>query len=357
MKTFLKKIQSTPINRKIDVLAFVFILVFPLLGFKQFRIDYMCEIIAYIIFAISLDLIWGYTGLMSLGHAMLFGLGGYIIGLCYNLQDGIPAFMSREGMTKIPLFLLPLKNPVIAFVLGLCVPTVFALVLGFFIFKSKVSGVFFTIITLALAQVAKDFIINKQAYTNGFNGLQSIKRFPINGVQMDKTKYYYLTAIILILVYILCLFITHSKFGKVAVAIRENEQRVKFLGYNPQTYKIIMFAISGFLAGLAGMLYAPIKSAITVEEISVTASTFILICLAVGGRGNLTGAIIGTLFIRWAKVLLSEYFNDYWQLILGLILLTVVLFMPQGIIGKLIDNEYTRRKNKVTVPVISVAKE
>jgi urea transport system permease protein len=341
-----KTLKKIPINRWIDMLAFVFILIFPLLGFKQFRVDFMCQVVAYIIFAISLDLLWGYTGLMSLGHAVLFGMGGYMIGICFQIQDGAPAFMTREGINEVPSFFLPLKNETVAFIVGLLLPTAFAVFLGFFIFKSKVSGVFFTIITLALAQIAKDFVANQQAYTNGFNGLQGILRYPVSGEPLSKIAYYYVVAAVAILVYVFCIFLTRSRFGKVAVSIRENESRVKFLGYNPAKFKIVIFAISGFLAGLSGLMYAPAMSSITIEEISVTASTFVLICIAVGGRGNLTGAIVGTLLIQWAKVLLSEQCANYWQLILGVILLLIIFFMPQGIIGKIINVQYSIKTRK-----------
>lgn len=341
-----KKLGKVGINRWVDLLVLIFVLLFPLMGFKQFRVNYMCEFVAYIIFAMSLDLIWGYTGLMSLGHAVLFGMGGYAVGLCAQLQEGAPAFMTREGINEIPAFLMPLTNETVAVIIGLVLPTLFALVLGYFLFKSKVGGVFFTIITLAIAQITKDFIINQQAYTNGFNGLQGIPRLMIAGEPISKTAYYYFVVGMVVLVYLFCMWLTKSRFGKVAVSIRENEPRLGFLGYNPSNYKIMMFCISGFLAGLSGMLYAPAKNTITVEEISVTASTFVLIGLAVGGRGNLTGAIVGTLIIQWAKVLLSESFSDYWQLVLGIVLLLIIFFMPNGIIGKLIEIQYNIRTRR-----------
>lgn len=342
----MKNIKKIPINRWIDLVLFAFILIFPLLGFKQFRVDYMCQVVAYLIFALSLDLLWGYTGLMSLGHAVLFGFGGYMIGICYQLQNGVPAFMTREGIEKLPWIYELLKYPVVAVIAGLVLPMAFAFFLGFFLFKSKVSGVFFSIITLAIAQIAKDFIINQQAYTNGYNGLQGIPRFLIGGKPLSKEVYYYVVAIIVILVYVFCRWLTKSRFGKIAVSIRENEPRMRYLGYNPTKFKIVIYGISGFLAGLSGILYAPMKGAITVEEISVTASTFIIVCLAVGGRGNLTGAMVGTMLIQWAQMLLSEQFSDYWQLILGAVLLLIVFFMPQGVIGKLIDLQYSIKARK-----------
>lgn len=337
-----KKIR---INRWIDLGVLIFLLVFPMFA-QTFRVEMMGRFVAFVIFAISLDLLWGYTGLMSLGHAVLFGMGGYMVALCYSLQNGVPAFMTREGLKAIPAFLIPLQTPAVAVIVGLLLPVLFAFILGNFLFRSKVSGVFFSIITLALAQIFKDFVINQQKYTNGFNGLQGVPRFPINGVQLSKINYYYIIVLVAVLVYLFCLWLTKSRFGKVAVSIRENEARLGFFGYKPANFKILIYMISGFIAGLAGILYTPMTNGITPENISVVASTAVLIWLAVGGRGNLTGAIVGTLLINWVQSLLSETFADYWQLILGVILLAIVFFVPNGLVGKVIEIQYNFRSNK-----------
>lgn len=339
------KLKKIKINRWIDLGVLLFLLVFPLFT-QTFRVEMMGRFIAYVIFAISLDLLWGYTGLMSLGHAVFFGMGGYAVALCYSLQDGVPSFMTREGLTAIPSFLVPLETPAAAVIIGLILPMLFALLLGYFLFRSKVNGVFFAIITLALAQIFKDFVINQQKYTNGFNGLQGIPRFPVHGVQMTKIQYYYVILAAAVLVYLFCLWLTKSRFGKIIVSIRENEARLGFFGYKPSDFKIAVYVISGFIAGLAGILYTPMTNGITPENISVTASTAVLIWLAVGGRGNLTGAIVGTLVINWAQSLLSENFADYWQLILGVVLLLIVFFAPNGIIGKIVETQYRFRINR-----------
>ena len=301
----------------------------------------MCRYLCYVIFALSLDLLWGYTGLLSLGHAVLFGMGGYMIGLCYQIQSGAPSFMTREGLTEIPWFYLPLKNPIAAAVIGIVVPAVFAWILGSFIFSSKIKGVFFTIITLALAQIFKDFIINIQKYTNGFNGLQGVKRFAIGGgEQLGKIPYYYLVLFITILVFLFCMWFAKSRVGKVATSIRENEARLEFFGYSASHFKILIFVISGALAGLAGVLYTPATSSITTEDIGIAASTAVVVWIAVGGRGNLTGAVVGTLIINWAQSLLSEHFASYWQLILGAVLFVIIFFIPNGIVGQLLDLQH-----------------
>ncbi|MGN0650444.1 MAG: urea ABC transporter permease subunit UrtC [Oscillospiraceae bacterium] len=348
MNLIKQKLGRIGVNRYIDIIILIFLAIFPLFV-KEFRVEMMGRYICYAIFAMSLDLLWGYTGLLSLGHAVLFGLGGYMIGISYQLQSGIaPSFMQREGITEIPWFYVPLENPIAAAIIGILVPAAFAFILGCFMFSSKIKGVFFTIITLAIAQIFKDFIINLQKYTNGFNGLQSIKRFSINGSEpLSKVAYYYVILAIAVLVFLFCLWLTKSRFGKVAVSIRENEARLGFFGYETSKYKIIIYTISGALAGLAGVLYAPATSTITTEDIGVAASTMVVVWVAVGGRGNLTGAVLGTLLINWTKSLLSENFSDIWQLIIGVLLLLVIFFVPNGIVGQLLALQNKIRSLKI----------
>lgn len=342
------KTAKMPVNRYIDIAILIFLIVFPLFT-KEFRVEMMGRYICYVIFALSLDLLWGYTGLLSLGHAVLFGLGGYMVGLCYQIQNGVPSFMTREGITEIPWFYAPLHNPIIAAAIGIIVPAFFALLLGYFIFSSKIKGVFFTIITLALAQIFKDFIINVQKYTNGFNGLQGIKRFALNGGEpLSRIQYYYAVLGIAVLVFLFCIWLTNSRVGKIATSIRENEQRLGFFGYKASHFKILIFVISGALAGLAGVLYAPATGTITTEDIGIAASTSAVVWIAVGGRGNLTGALAGTLFINWAQSILSESFASYWQLIIGAVLLVIIFFIPNGIIGQIISSAGHRKSGRKT---------
>ncbi len=336
MKNSLFRKLHLKAERYIDIVLLIFLIIFPLLV-KEFRVEMMARYVCFAILAIALDLLWGYTGLLSMGHAVLFGIGGYMIGLCYQLQNGVPSFMTREGIESIPWFYMPLKNPIVAIILGILLPAFVAYLLGSFIFTSKVTGVFFTIITLALASMFKDFIINMQRYTNGFNGLQGIKRFSIgNSDQLSKIQYYYLVLVVAVIVFLFCLWLTNSRVGKVATAIRDNENRLGFLGYNISKYKNLIFVISGAIAGLSGVLYAPATGTITTEDIGVAVSTSVIVWIAVGGRGNLTGAVCGTLLVNWAQSILSEHFASYWQLIIGVILLAIIFFVPNGLIGQLL---------------------
>jgi urea transport system permease protein len=340
-----KKIaKNIPINRRIDAAIFVFLLLFPVF-FSNFRTELMGKTLTYILFALSLDLIWGYTGLMSFGHAVLFGLGGYIMGLSRAFSNGVPDFMTRYDIAEIPWFFAPLLNENLAFALGILVPGAVAVFLGCFIFFSRVRGVFFSLVTLALSHIFGTFISNQQPYTNGYNGLGGLGR-RLWGVDFRIDGVYCVTLAILAVVFVLCVLLTESRFGKTLRSIRENETRLTFLGYRPAYFKIAIYGVSGMIAGLAGVLYIPMNSFISPNEVGVTLSTVVLVWLAVGGRGNLTGATVGTLLVYWGQILLSERIANAWTLILGVLIVLVVFFLPQGIVGKLMDAAQTRRVAK-----------
>jgi urea transport system permease protein len=338
---FAATLGRLPLNRYIDIGVLIFLLIFPLL-FSPFRTELMGKTLIFILFAISLDLIWGYTGLMSFGHAVLFGLGGYIMGLSRAFAGGVPDFMQRVGITEIPVFFAPLQNENLAFALGILIPGLVAAFLGFFIFFSRVKGVFFSLITLALSYIFSTFVSNQQTYTNGYNGLGGLGRV-LWGIKFNINQLYYVTLAIVVLVFVLCIFLVNSRFGKTLRSIRENEMRLTFLGYNPAFFKIAIFMISGMVAGLAGVLYIPMNSFISPNELGITQSTVVLVWLAVGGRGNLSGAVVGTLLIYWCQTLLSESISNAWSLILGIVIIVVVFFLPQGIVGKLLDLAYQRK--------------
>lgn len=323
-------------HRMIDIFIFMFVGVFPLLGFSPFRVEYMTEIMAFMIFAISIDLMWGYGGLLSLGHAVFFGLGAYIFAIHNNIVTSIPDFMEHH----IPLLLVPLKNVVVADIAALLVPALLGFILGWFLFRGKINAVFFTIVTMIIAVMFNDIILDKTNYTDGFNGLQNVSFiFPNVGTYGQ----YYIVFTILLIVYFAVLKMTNSKFGTVLKGIKNNELRVKFFGYDTVSYKILTFTISSLLAGLAGMLYAGVHGQISVDDVGVTQSVLLVICVAFGGRGYITGALLGTLILEWFNNLCSEYLGGVWTAVLGVILLLVVFFMPSGIMGKV--QEHFENKN------------
>lgn len=337
-----EKLNRMGIDKYIDIMLFAFLIVFPLLA-SPFRVDLMGKCVVYIIFALSLDILWGSAGLMNLGQAMFFGLGGYVLALSYAVKDGVPAFMSSFGVTQLPWFMQILQNQGLAFLLGMAVPGALAGILGYFIFSSKVKGVFFNIITLALVSLVELFFNNQQKYTGGANGISGIPPLELGGKILSHNEVYYLILGIGLLVYLFCRWLTQSRFGMIIRSVRENESRLQFLGFNPASFKLVIFVISGMIAGLAGMLYVPINSFISPNNIGVVFSTSVLVWLAVGGRGNLTGAMIGAFLINWMESLLSEQFDNIWQLVLGAVMLIVVLYFPKGLIGTLLDWQYNRK--------------
>lgn len=327
----LNLIKKIEISRLIDIAILIFLALFPLF-FSSFRTEYMGKVIVYAIFALSVDLLWGYTGLMSMGHSLLFGLGGYAIGLCSAMSHGLPDFMNRFGLTEIPLLLRSFQYPIVASLLAIIVPGIIAFILGYFIFKSKINGVFFSLISLVLCQIVYTLFGNKQAYTNGSNGIGGIER-QFFGIKLSLTQLYYLILIVAVLVFLFCLWLTKSRFGKILEAIRENEHRLKVLGYNPANYKIAIHVIAGMIAGLGGMLYAPISQFVSPADLSVSMACMPLIWICIGGKGNLTGAVVGTLLVNWMQMILSEYIEDVWIIILGAIMIFVVFCVPDGLIG------------------------
>lgn len=305
------------------------------------------KFISYMIFALALDILWGYAGLMNLGFALFFGLGGYVLGISFACQNGIPAFMEAGGLTKIPAAYLPLKSIPFAVLVGGILPALVAVVLGVFIFFSKIKGVFYNLITLALAALFELLIAAKQMYTGGSSGINGIAagldKIAPGGKPLSVTGWYYVGFIVLVIVYALCLFLTKSRFGSAIKSIRDNEARLSFLGYNPAIFKIAIFAIAAFFAGVAGMVYIPMTSFISVEAAGVSFSTMALVWLAVGGRGNLTGAMAGALIVSFLQSVLSEKFGNLWQLVLGAVLVVIVYFLPNGIIGTLQELQYNKR--------------
>lgn len=306
--------------------------------------------ITYMILALALDLLWGYGGLMNLGFAVFFGIGGYIVGISLACQNGVPAFMKSGGFTQIPLIFRPLLNVPLAVILAVAIPALVAFIMGYFIFTSKIKGVFFNLITLAFAAMFELFIQTYQSYTGGSSGVNGITRglngASLFGVEISISGWYYIAFACLVLIYLFLLWLTHSRFGKVIKSIRDNEARLQFLGYNPAVFKIAVFCIASAIAGFAGALYIPMTSFISIENAGVSFSTMLLIWLAVGGRGNLTGAMLGALAVSLLQSRLSTAVGDMWHLILGIVLILIVVFLPKGFIGTLSDWQYGRRSEK-----------
>jgi urea transport system permease protein len=339
------KFPKLPANRWADLALFLVLGLFPLAG-SAFYTQLITKYMVFLIFAYSLDLLWGYAGLMDLGHAVLFGLGGYTMALCLSAQQGVPEFMARGGVTQMPVWLKILANPAVAVLAGILLPALLAWLLGVFLFRSRVGGVFFAVITLALAQVFNLFIQSQQTYTGGFNGIGGLPGLSLFGTSLDLTQSYYFIFLAVVLVYAFCLALTRSRFGLILRGIRENETRLEFLGCDKASFKSAVFAVSGALAGLAGVLYVPVNGMIAPNDVGVEFSTAAIVWLAIGGRGNLTGAAVGALLVNVLGNALSEQFGAFWQLLLGAAMILAVFFMPSGIVGTLMHVSGDRAEKK-----------
>ena len=339
------KLRKLPGNRRADLVIFLLLALFPLAG-SAFYTQLLTKYMVFLILAWSLDILWGYAGLMDLGHAVLFGIGGYTMALCLSAQQGVPDFMARGGVTQMPLWLKILANPAFAVCAGILVPALLAWLLGVFLFRSRVGGVFFAVITLALAQVFNLFIQSQSAYTGGFNGIGGLPGLSPFGEPLDLMQSYYFIFFAVVLVYAFCLLLTRSRFGMILRGIRENETRLEFLGCDKASFKAAAFAVSGALAGLAGVLYVPVNGMIAPNDVGVEFSTAVVVWLAIGGRGNLTGAAVGALLVNVLGNALSEQFGALWQLLLGAAMILTVFFMPRGIVGTLVHTSESGRERK-----------
>lgn len=353
-----EKLKNLPVNRYIDMALFAFLLVFPFLG-STYWIYVMSGIMAYIIFALSLDLLWGYTGLMSMGHSLLFGAGGYMIGISC-------AYINRADWVeyeKLPWFLAPLASQTGAFVMALFLPAVISLVIGFFMFTGKIQGVFFSLITLALSGVAELFVINQSVYTHGNSGISVTSRTIISDAKdarMSDFAFYFVILLFLLLCYGLCMLIVHSRVGKVLQAVRENESRLTFFGYKPSAFKMLIYTVSGMMAGLAGVLYVRTQGSVNSTAVGINLATLVLVWVAVGGRGNLTGAMVGTLVLQVAETVLNSVFSgisadfaQYWKLVLGIVILVIVFVVPKGIVGTFVDMQQKARDRRRKERILS----
>ena len=296
--------------------------------------------------------------MLSLGHGVFFGLGAYAMGMHLMLEIGtqsvyknvLPDFMVWNQVKELPLFWRPFYSGPFTIFAVLAVPAAVAFVFGYLTFRSRIRGVYFSIITQALALCAW-LLFNRNSLnlggTNGLSGFKTIFGFTLNDAGTQRALYV-ATALCLCGAYLLCRAITRSPAGKVLVAIRDSETRVLFSGYSPAAFKLFVFVVSAVLAGVAGALYVPQVGIITPAKIGVLPSIEMIIWVAVGGRGTLLGPIVGAFGVNWLQSILTTSYPDLWLLVLGGMFVGVVLFFPDGVVGtaqKLIARLSPRRED------------
>lgn len=314
------------------------------------------------IFALALSLSWGYAGILNLGHAVSFGLGSYCMAMALKLRTvpvhtgeaGLPDFMVWNNVETLPWFWVPFNSLTFAMLAGIAVPVIYAGLLGSFIFRGRVTGVYVAIITLAALVVVNLLIIDQQAYTGGFNGITDLAQLEFFGMTFDaySSSSYYLVAVSLTVCLFFALAVTKSKAGLIMQAIRDHEERVRYFGYDVARFKTFAFAVSAGIAGVAGMLYTVVMEFASPTFLDVKLSLAVVIWCAVGGRQSLLGAALGAIIVTGTQGALSEsaFFLETWMLIMGFIFVVVVLFLPKGIAGgieMLVDRIF--RKNDAVV--------
>ncbi len=339
MKLTENKKRQTLIKIGIIVAIIIIFAVFIPIILPTFRLRLLGRFLSLSIVALGIDLIWGYTGLLSLGHGIFFTLGGYGLAMYLQLQlpEGqIPEFFNLYGVEKLPWFWQPFHSFPITLICILVIPSIVAGFLGYLVFRNRIKGVYFSIITQAALLVFFNFFNGQQKLINGTNGLKTDteKIFGVlAGSDQAQLVFYEVTIVFVIVAYLVCKWLTSGRFGRLLVAIRDDESRVRFSGYDPTGFKVLIFAISGAIAGVSGALYTVQSGIITPSFMEVAFSIEMVIWVAVGGRGTLIGAIIGTLLVNFGRSLLSEQFPEIWLFFQGALFLIVVTVLPDGIVG------------------------
>ncbi|NGM22177.1 urea ABC transporter permease subunit UrtC [Roseomonas stagni] len=313
---------------------------------SDFLVSVTGKWICYAILALSLDLAWGYAGILSLGHGAFFALGGYAMGMHLMRLIGprgvyghpvLPDFMVFLGYRELPWYWLGFDHFAFAMLMVVLVPGVLALVLGWLAFRSRITGVYLSIITQAMTYALMlAFFRNDMGFggNNGFTDFKELLGQPLN-TSAARSGLFYASLIALAGAFLLCSRITASKYGRVLTAIRDGENRVRFLGYNTTHHKLFAFVLSAMLAGVAGALYVPQVGIINPGEFSPANSIEAVIWVAVGGRGTLVGAILGAFTVNGLKTWLTSAAPDLWLFVLGGLFVLVTLFLPKGLIGLL----------------------
>ena len=307
-----------------------------------FRLNLLGRFLSLAIVALGIDLIWGFTGLLSLGQGIFFALGGYGVAMYLQLNssgdlpNGIPEFFSLYGVDRLPAFWEPFHSPLFTLVAIWLVPAVLAAVLGNLVFRNRIKGVYFSILTQAALLVFFNFFNGQQKLINGTNGLKTdvtqLFGQMVGSPEMPR-GFFWLTSVVVILACLFLRWVVRGRFGDVLIAIRDDEPRLRFAGYNPTLFKTIVFAIAGGLAGIGGALYTVQSGIVSPQYMTVPFSIEMVIWVAVGGRGTLVGAILGAVAINYAKSLVSEALPQSWLFIQGGLFILVVTALPEGVIG------------------------
>jgi len=347
-------------------LALLLFVILPL-SLDVFRLNLVAKYLTYAFVAIGLVLCWGYGGILSLGQGVFFGLGGYCMAMYLKLEassventkiqstPGIPDFMDWNQITALPFFWVPFKSLTFTLIAVIVVPTLLAFIIGAAMFKRRVGGVYFAIITQAIASVLTILIIGRQGYTGGVNGITDLRTLLGWDIRTDHAKYilYFVCCLFLLASMLVARFVSDSKLGRILVAVRDKEERVRFSGYDVANIKIFVFCFASALAAIGGAMFALQIGFMSPSFVGIVPSIEMVIFCAVGGRTSIVGAVFGTLLVNWAKTMFSEDFPQLWLFAMGGLFIAVVLAFPGGLAG--IVSDYIlprlRRKRAALAPI------
>jgi len=303
---------------------------------SDFRLNLLAKFCCLAMVAVGIGLAWGRGGMLTLGQGVFFGLGGYLMAMHLKLADagpgGVPDFMRLYGDGTVPAWWEPFRSPVVTVLAILLLPAGLAALLGLAVFKRRVRGAYFAILSQALAAAFAILLIGQQKVTGGTNGLNGFRSFfgfslsdPVN-----KQMLYYIAAGTLLVMVLLVRLLMRSRYGELLVAVRDQENRVRFLGYDPALVKVLAYAVAAAFAAIGGALFAPIVGIISPADVGVVPSIAFLVGVAIGGRATLLGPVIGSVAVSWAETSLSERFPSFWTYFLGALFIVVVAFLPDG---------------------------
>jgi urea transport system permease protein len=328
------------------ILAVVLLVVFPLV-LDLFRLNLVGKYLSYAFVALGLVMLWGYGGVLSLGQGVFFGLGGYGMAMFLKLEasdpvttkiqstPGIPDFMDWNQLTALPLWWEPFRSLPLTLLLMLGVPVLLAFIIGYAMFKRRVGGVYFAIITQAVALILTVLIVGQQGYTGGVNGMTDLKTMLGWDTRTDSAKYilYFLTVALLLVTIVACRWIQKSKLGTLLLAMRDKEDRVRFSGYDVAMFRVFVFCLAALLSAMGGALFTLQVGFMSPSLVGIVPSIEMVIYAAVGGRMSLVGAVYGALLVNFGKTFFSESFPDLWLFLMAAMFLGVVLAFPDGLAG------------------------
>ncbi len=325
---------------------------------STYTVTLLGKYLAFALLALALDLVWGYIGILSLGHGAFFALGGYAFAMYLMRQIGdrgvygnpeLPDFMVFMNLKELPWFWYGFDNPFFTLFMIALVPALLAFVFGYLAFRSRVTGVYLSIITQALTYALMLAFFRNDMGFGGNNGLTDFKDVLGFDLQADSTRIALLiiSFIALFVGYLICRFIINSRLGRVCIAIRDAESRTRFIGYRVEQYKLFIFVVSAILAGVAGALYVPQVGIINPNVFSPLFSIELVIWVAIGGRGTLYGAIVGAFVVNYASTYFTSALPEVWLYALGGLFVVVTLFLPRGIVGLISKIKLSKQKEEV----------